>query len=162
MKKILGVTLLMFTLLFSIQQESNAQAMGHDYTTGIGIKFHQSFYYGSGGAINAKHFFQPNMAVEGILGIGGEWMSLTGLYEFHGDITDLPGLKWYAGPGAHIGFANPDTYKNAFYLGVDGVLGLDYKINKAPISISLDIIPSLDFPNAYFAVGGGLSIRFTF
>ena len=29
---------------------------------------------------------------------------LTGLYEIHGDFADAQGLKWYVGPGAHIGF----------------------------------------------------------
>ena len=30
----------------------------------------------------------------------------TGLYEIHGNLADAAGLKWYIGPGVHIGFYN--------------------------------------------------------
>jgi len=48
--------------------------------------------------------------------------------------------------------------------GVDGVLGLDYKINKAPVNISIDWQPSFEFAdNRGFAGSwGGLGIRYTF
>jgi len=95
---------------------------------------------------------------------------LTGLYEIHGDINDAPGLKWYVGPGAHIGIWN-DHYKDEFdnddeaYFGIDGVLGLDFKFNKAPINMSVDIQPHFNFGTdgkTGFDLWGGLAIRYTF
>ena len=56
---------------------------------------------------------------------------------------------------------SPDSTR---YIGVDGVLGLDYKFNGAPINISLDWQPSFEFGDNRGFVGswGGLGIRFTF
>lgn len=68
---------------------------------------------------------------------------ITGLYEIHGNIEGAPGLKWYVGPGAHLGLYNyKGYYDDKAVAGVDGVLGLDYKINKAPLNLSIDWQPS--------------------
>jgi hypothetical protein len=88
----------------------------------------------------------------------------------HGDINGAPGLKWYVGPGAHFGVYDEHWRRDDHIyddgdlsLGVDGVLGLDYKINGAPINLSLDINPYLEIlEHPYFDVWGGLGIRFTF
>ena len=148
--------------LFAFQSKTHAQALGHEYKTGIGIK---AGYLGSG-AIDIKHFLKPTSAIEGLFSFSRDWFMFTGLYEYHGNISGAPGLKWYVGPGAHLGF-HSNHYKNhhhdsdEIFGGIDGVLGLDYKFNKAPISISLDVQPALNFPNTTFNVWGGLGIRFT-
>ena len=82
-----------------------------------------------------------------------------------------PGLKWYVGPGAHIGIYN-DQYRNRYgdqytggaFIGIDGVLGLDYKFDKAPINLSLDWQPSIEFgtTNGFQPGWGGFGIRYTF
>jgi hypothetical protein len=47
--------------------------------------------------------------------------------------------------------------------GIDGVLGLDYKFNGAPINMSIDWQPSFDFTYSEFAGNwGGISLRYTF
>ena len=74
------------------------------------------------------------------------------------------------GPGAHIQFWNDDWRRNnpndddGVAIGIDGVLGLDYKIGGAPINLSLDWQPSFNFVGkTYFEGGwGGFAIRFTF
>jgi hypothetical protein len=90
-------------------------------------------------------------------------MRITGLYEIHGPITGAKGLQWYIGPGAHIGFYNTKNGGGTF-IGIDGVLGLDYKFNGAPINISLDWQPSFEFGDGHGFAGswGGLGIRYTF
>jgi hypothetical protein len=74
---------------------------------------------------------------------------LTGLYEIHGDFADAQGLKWYVGPGAHVGFYdyydNHNNHIDGTYIGIDGVLGLDYKFNGARINISIDWQPAFEF-----------------
>ena len=158
MKKVLLAGIVtMFTLL------ANAQSMGSNYRTALGVKFYP-------GAITIKHFLQPNKAIEGLAYFYSDGVRFTGLYEIHGDIAGAEGLKWYVGPGAHIGFwsdawkkENPDK-NDGMILGIDGVVGLDYKIKGAPLNLSLDWQPSFTFVGYnYFEGGwGGLGIRFTF
>ena len=137
--------------------------MGDSYQTAVGVKFWP-------GAISVKHFIQDNAALEGLASFWDHGFRFTGLYELHGDISGAPGLKWYVGPGAHIGWYNGGWYHGDYYyrdgglsLGIDGVLGLDYKINGAPIALSLDIQPYLELINhTYVDVWGGLGVRYTF
>jgi hypothetical protein len=164
MKKILLIaTVTLFCKL------SFAQVNGPDYTTAIGLKFYP-------GAITVKHFVKENAAIEG-LAYFWNGTRFTGLYEFHGPINGVEGLKWYAGPGAHIGFwsnrwrRSYGEYYRAYpyhsvYIGLDGVLGLDYKISNAPLSLSIDWQPSFNFGNGpdnygFYSGFGGLGIRYT-
>jgi hypothetical protein len=140
-----------------------AQNNGSSYKSALGVKFYPT-------GITFKHFTQNNRALEGIGYFWENGFRFTGLYEIHGDITGANGLKWYVGPGAHIQFWN-DEWKKRYpgrdqgvALGVDGVLGLDYKITGAPINLSLDWQPSFNFVGyTYFEGGwGGFAVRYTF
>ena len=81
--------------------------------------------------------------------ISGIVVFVSPVYEIHGNFADAQGLKWYVGPGAHIGFYdyhdNHNNHIDGTYIGIDGVLGLDYKFNGAPINISIDWQPSFEF-----------------
>lgn len=138
---------------------ANGQSMGRSYTTALGLKVWD------GAGITFKTFVSQKNAVE-LIGYFYKYGSrLTGLYEIHGNIDGAPGLKWYVGPGVHIGFYNEKYFATSRAIaGVDGVLGLDYKINKAPINISLDWQPSIEFSDNRGFIGswGGLGIRYTF
>lgn len=148
---------------FLVVSEASAQSMGQTYRTALGVKFYP-------GSISLKHFTTGNNALEGLGYFYNYGFRLTGLYEIHGDIGGAPGLKWYIGPGAHVGFWN-DRYKDEYdddgsYFGVDGVLGLDYKFNNAPINMSLDWQPSWTFGSdgrtGFDGGWGGFAIRYTF
>ncbi len=136
---------------------ANGQSMGTSYKTALGVKVWD------GGRISLKHFTTPTAALEFIGYFYKEGTRITGLYEIHGPISGAPGLKWYIGPGAHIGFYDK-RYGDRAFAGVDGVLGLDYKINRAPINISIDWQPSFEFGANRGFVGswGGLGVRYTF
>ncbi|MBS1510542.1 MAG: hypothetical protein JST86_06870 [Bacteroidetes bacterium] len=140
-----------------ISTASQAQSMGHEYKTALGIKFLD------GAGITLKHFVNDHAALEGIGFFWTQGTRITGLYELHYDINGAPGLKWYVGPGAHLGFYNT-KYGNGTYAGIDGVLGLDYKINNAPLNLSLDWQPSFEFGTGRGFTGnwGGFGIRYTF
>ena len=106
-------------------------------------------------------------AVEAIGYFYSRGFRLTGLYEYHGDIAGATGLKWYIGPGAHVGFYNGNSRfddDNDVAIGIDGVLGLDYKFRGAPINMSLDWQPAFEFGDGRGFSGswGGLGIRYTF
>ena len=160
MQKIIIV--LSFILVTAVGSAQNMN-LGTSYKTAVGIKFYPA-------AISVKTFNMPNKALEGLAYFWNYGARFTGLYEIHGDITGAQGLKWYVGPGAHIGFWNT-TWKDKFptrddgiMIGVDGVVGLDYKVKGAPINVSLDWQPSFNFVGYnYFEGGwGGLGIRYAF
>ena len=149
----LGIVLLTGIGVATAQSNVTSQS----YKTALGVKFYP-------GAVSLKHFVKPNAAIEGLGYFWNRGSRITGLYEFHGDINGAAGLKWYVGPGAHIGFYNT-KYGGGSSFGVDGVLGLDYKFKGAPINMSVDWQPSFEFNGAYDGFSGnwgGLAIRYVF
>ena len=159
MRNIIVFMVSLFIVITSAAQSKSAK--GSSYKTALGVKVWD------GGGITFKHFFSPNKAGELIGYFWNRGVRFTGLYEIHGDIKDAQGLKWYIGPGAHIGIY--DYYKgnkhiDGTYIGIDGVLGLDYKFRGAPINMSIDWQPSFEFGDFVGFVGnwGGLGIRYTF
>lgn len=136
---------------------ATAQSKGSDYTTALGVKFLD------GAGITLKHFVNERDALEGIGFFWNQGTRITGLYELHYDINGAPGLKWYVGPGAHLGFYNTKS-GGGTWGGIDGVLGLDYKIKNAPLNLSLDWQPSFEFGTNRGFTGnwGGFAIRYTF
>ena len=135
----------------------SANSQGSGYRTALGVKVWD------GGGISFKHFVSGNNALELIGYFWRQGMRITGLYEIHGPIAGAQGLQWYIGPGAHMGFYN-SRYGDGSVIGIDGVIGLDYKFNGAPINVSLDWQPSFEFGDNRGFVGswGGLGIRYTF
>lgn len=155
------ITLLFIAICFVVHAQQDSTS--NDYKSAVGLKFYP-------GALTAKTFIKTNAAVEGLFSVWNYGVRLTGLYEFYHDITGVDGLKWYVGPGAHVGFWN-NHWKNKFptrddgvMIGVDGIVGLDYKIKDVPVDVSLDWQPSFNFIGYnYFEGGwGGLGVRYTF
>jgi hypothetical protein len=141
----------MFLFLGAVAQNNSSS-----YKTAVGVKFYP-------GAITVKHFVKETAALEGIAYFWDKGFRFVGLYELHYDLLQVEGLKWYVGPGAHIGFYDEDHYEGNTVFGIDGIIGVDYKIKGAPLNLSLDWNPSFDFGNgADFESFGGLSIRFAF
>lgn len=163
MKKLL-LLLLMVGGFGLFQQEAKAQALGTDYRNAIGGRF------GIANGITFKHFMNNNNALDFIVNFRSKkneysTFRVIGLYEVHLPINNAPGLKWYYGGGGGIGvYDNKRNDDSEVAVSLDGVLGLDYKFNGAPINVSLDWKPALDLtPDTGFdAEGFGLSIRFAF
>jgi len=138
------------------------------YNTAIGVRLG-----GLTSGITLKTFLKSDVALEGILSFGRNSFLVTGLYEQQNSIVSARGLQWFYGAGAHIGFFRNDgsyyafrgdrVYNNMSVVGLDGIIGLDYKFSGAPINVALDVKPILDFFDGtavYFDTG--LSIRITF
>lgn len=152
----------------------NATAQKNDsqeYKNAVGLKFYP-------GALTAKHFFSRRISVEGITYLyDNASIRVTGLLEFNFDIEPVPGLKWFVGPGAHVSFVKYKGQANTF-VGIDGILGLDYKFKGVPINLSVDWQPSFEFgedpryennPNYRLNYGpgftgswAGVGVRYTF
>lgn len=156
MKKTLTAVAVLMFLASASYAQSNIGSL--DYKTALGVKVYP-------GSITVKHFIKEKAALEGLLYFHAHGTRITGLYELHYDIKNAPGLKWYVGPGAHIGFYS-SKYGGSTSFGIDGVIGLDYKIQNAPINLSLDWQPGFEFGNRYgngFAGDwGGIAIRYVF
>ena len=159
MRKLFLASLILLGSIVSNGQSKTANSSS--YNTALGVKFYP-------GAITLKHFFHgTNNAGELIGYFWNRGFRITGLYEIHGNFNGAPGLRWYVGPGAHIGFYdyyNRNYHIDGTYFGVDGVLGLDYKFKGAPINMSIDWQPSFEFGDYVGFVGnwGGIAIRYTF
>ena len=156
------IVVLSFVFL-SANLSAQKMALGSDYTTAVGFKYYPA-------SLTAKTFIKQNNAIEGLLSLWNYGTRITGLYEIYGDINGVDGLKYYVGPGAHLGFWN-NKWKDKFptrdagvQFGFDGIAGLDYKIKNAPVNVSLDWQPSFTFVGYnYFEGGwGGVGIRYAF
>ena len=159
MRKLLLASFILLGVIASNGQSKSTNSSS--YNTALGVKFYP-------GGITLKHFFNgTNNAGELIGYFWNRGFRITGLYEIHGNFSDASGLKWYIGPGAHIGFYdyyNRNNHIDGTYFGVDGVLGLDYKFNGAPINMSVDWQPSFEFGDfvGFYGSWGGVAIRYTF
>lgn len=148
-----------FLFLSSVVHSQDTGASG--YNSALGIKI-------SGGiAVSFKKFLSPTNALEAQAMYFRDGVRLAGLYEFHFySFEGAPGLSWYVGPGAHVGFWKKSAqvaYNSRMDVGIDGVLGVDYKIPRIPINVSLDWQPGYSVLGAGLQPEfGGLAIRYTF
>jgi hypothetical protein len=164
MKKLLFSSFILVSVLF-ISQQSKAQ----DYKTAVGLKFG-----GYENGISVKYFSTPDIALEGELGFRAHGVVITGLYEIHTEAFGVKELKFYYGAGAHIGAEGSGVYQtfdggdqvynqSHILLGVDGVLGLEYKIPQTPVAISLDLNPRVELATGpFFDIAPGLGLKYTF
>jgi hypothetical protein len=158
MKKTIVLLIAVFLITVTSVNAQSRSANSTTYTTALGLKFYPT-------GVTLKHFLTGNHALEGIGYFYNYGTRITGLYEIYGDINNAPGLRWYIGPGAHVGFYNT-KYGGGSSAGVDGVLGLDYKVTNAPLNLSLDWQPSFEFGdnfnNGFSGGWGGFGVRYTF
>ncbi len=153
MRKLLFILLIIAT----VPVVTNAQS----YTNAIGLRG------GFGGGLTYKHFIKKTVALEGILVTKSNGFDISGLYEIHAEAFDQQGLNWYYGFGGHIGNWRTNDYNdniNYTFIGIDGILGLEYNFREIPINISIDWKPSLNIVG-YFGPwneGGAISLRYRF
>lgn len=159
MKKLTVLTFIFFLFLL-ISKKSNAQ----DYTTAAGAKFGG---YESG--ISFKYFTAKDVALEGVLGFKDHGLVVTGLFEIHQEAFGVPELKFYYGGGAHVGALGNGVYhshvftNNHLLFGADGVLGLEYRIPRSPIGISIDLNPRAELATGpFFDIAPGLGLKYIF
>ena len=153
-------------------------AVAQDYNNAIGLRLG-----GISSGITFKHMGGNDAAFEGILGWGRHSLLITGLYEKHYAFGNAEGLYWFFGGGGHVGFFN-DEYGYAYFkyykkkgvvyvnekyydskvsLGLDFIIGVEYKFENAPLTLGLDFKPFFDIDPGFYGYGeGAFSARFTF
>jgi hypothetical protein len=144
-KKIAAVS---FLLMLLVASAIDAQS---DYKNAFGIRV------GGTSGLTYKHQFGGGNAME-IIVLASP--GLAGLYEKHMG-TKAEGLSWYAGGGAHIRMKKARNYfvvyrnENYYYyskeyyygpaFGIDGIVGLEYKVSGVPLAFSADLKPNIEF-----------------
>jgi hypothetical protein len=148
-----------------------AGAQDFDYDIGIGARI--GLAYG----INVKYFLrhhptrQPRSALEGIFTTRFNGANAAVMYEYHNGIFDTKGLSLYVGGGAHIAVWNSEkvyweTERTRFnpYMGLDGIIGIEYVVGDIPLAVSLDWKPAINFVSDLNVMIDdiGLSFRYLF
>ena len=152
---------IIYLFIVFLLQISNTFAQ--DYKNAIGIRAGLPF------GITYKHFFDANSGLEAIVGTRWKGLSTSVKYEYHLETNIYPGLQWYAGGGAALGFYNNDSpwvvgtdYRLIF--GIEAIIGINYNFENAPMNLSFDWTPLFnmlgytDFDFLQFA----LSVRYLF
>ncbi|TND08322.1 MAG: hypothetical protein FD123_2353 [Bacteroidetes bacterium] len=168
-----GITVIMLTSFCAGAQTANGTGSS-DYKTAVGIRA------GGTSGLTFKRFTGSGNAFEVIAGAWSYGFSVTGLYERHAN-AGAPGLNWYYGGGAHVAAETGWVYYRNYYydrrydyfyragndfgIGVDGIIGLEYKIKPIPFAVSLDLKPFVEVNTAggaYLGFDPGLGIKVAF
>lgn len=184
MKTDYGIKTTLMALIFGISaatfaQEDlgiPAQQNSNSYKNAFGVRA------GETSGFTYKHFINNNNAIEGILSFWPHTAGLTGLYERHKAVGSH-GVNLYYGGGGHINggggrYRSYYIYRDNYYydyvyvrrynelaLGVDGILGLEYKFRPIPLAISADIKPYFEVSNfnySYFTLDPSIGIKLAF
>jgi len=154
--------LIIIAILIFAFQSSHAQ-----YNNALGVRL------GTYNGLTFKHGFGSQKYFEGLLTSRWHGWQLTALFEYEGAISGASGLFWYVGIGAHVGQFDNYYYYNKnvkynqgdsqTYLGLDAILGIEYKFQSAPFVIALDWKPQTNFGGyGFWGDGGALSVRYVF
>lgn len=161
------IAVIVVAIVFSSQ--ANAQS-----SNAIGVRL------GTDPGITYKHYFGGNGGMELMLHTGYRGLIFTGLYEWHLSFG-VPGLQGYLGVGGHLGtldrwvvarrrnngkvdYVYVEQGSRASF-GPDGIMGIEYRIPGAPVDISFDIKPGLDFGPRDYIIGtfnSAFSVRYRF
>jgi hypothetical protein len=162
MKK--SVLIILFVLVSGLSL--NAQ----DYKTSLGLRAGLPFGFSG---VTIRHFLNKYNAVEGIVASNFEGIIATGLFENEHRTGFYPGVNWYWGLGAHIGFWGPganryinsaQNYSGGAVMGIDGIFGVEYTFDDIPLNLSVDVLPNVNlfgYPG-WNLINGAVSIRYVF
>jgi hypothetical protein len=141
------------------------------YRTAIGVRL------GGTSGFTVKHQIMRPLYLEGILGAFGDGFSVTGLLEKNTGFAHTKGLYLYYGGGAHLAFYNGrEAYNNRYGrtvknhndndvgIGINLILGLEYKLPTLPLAFSLDLKPFMEFGSGGyvdFAPDPSFGLKFT-
>lgn len=147
----------------ALSYEASSQA----YESAIGARF------GVPISVSYKKFVNEKAAVEGYVGVRSNslynQLGLSAAYLIHSDISEVEGLQWYFGGGTSAYRYSYDTLfggesSDGIFLGINGYIGLEYTLSTAPVSASIDWVPTIilgDGVNTGFGSGyGALSVRY--
>ena len=105
-------------------------------------------------------------AIEGIVTIrqteGASTLAVTALYELHNYDFATENMRWYYGAGPRVAMGSDNNGSATTSLGVDGIIGIEYRIQEGPISLSADWKPSLALIGTGAVDEGAITLRYQF
>ncbi|MCC2545981.1 hypothetical protein LJY25_05955 [Hymenobacter sp. BT175] len=127
---------------------ASLEAQAQKYRTAIGLRLGGKSYSG----LTVQQRIGEKSTLEGLAMFNTEEVSGTLLAERHFGIFGRS-LNVYTGAGAHLGAHN----KTGAFGGVDGLVGLEYKVAIIPLLLSFDFKPTIEinapermrFPTAF-------------
>lgn len=130
------------------------QATAQKYITAAGLRLGKENF-----GVTVQQRIYSKGTLEGIGIIRNREASVTVLAEHHFGLLGRS-LNYYAGAGAHLGVEK----NHGGFGGVDGILGLEYKVAFLPIDLSLDVKPSVEIGHSedWFRLPTAFSIRYVF
>jgi len=139
-------------------------AYGQNYEKAVGLRF------GLHNGLSYKQFVTHQTAIEGIIVTRWHGWEIVGLLEYNNELDSNGSLVWFYGFGGHLGsyssvYTHWDgTTESYMVIGVDGILGIEYKFDNIPLAVGLDWKPYFNIIgySRFFGDGGGLSVRYTF
>lgn len=165
-------TIRTFIIAAIIGISCSSQIKAQDYRTAIGLRL------GETSGLTFKQALGGDHAFEAIVGFWPDAFSITALGEKYVPLA-VPGLDLYYGVGLHVAFETTDRYyyladRGRYYftryggstgIGIDGMLGVEFKVPVVPLAFSLEIKPFVEFNtnnNIYLALDPGLGIKLAF
>jgi hypothetical protein len=150
------------------------KAMSQNYTRDAGMRIGDHF------SLTYRQYLSNDQALEAYLFFGRQGISFGVLKEYFqpviGHISD--NLYFQYGYGAHLGYRYTDHYQilNRTYeldkytfsplIGVDGLVGIEYRFPEFPFLISMDIKPYFEFSTiqifGLYLQSFGLSLKYKF
>ncbi|RCH54333.1 hypothetical protein DJ568_13670 [Mucilaginibacter hurinus] len=139
---------------------SATQTFAQTGTTGVGL----GLDFGDGSTLvgpTLKHRFNSKDALQADLLFGADAVWLGGYYQYHQSFPRTNSLQWYLGVGPQFAFA--DNNRGTFVF-LRPMVGLDYTIPSAPISLSFDWRPmwQLNKDSEFEPARFGLGFRYNF
>ncbi len=150
-----AITWLLIVIGFFVTQSS---VFAQEYNRSAGVRLASET-----SAITYKKFLSEDRAVELLLSGRNKGLQLTVLTQKYIPmrVGTLDNFFFYAGMGGHCGYEanneiekagigpNPINYnyieENYFTIGVDGIVGIEYRILSIPLSINVDLKPYLTY-----------------
>ena len=126
---------------------------------------------GSGLGVTFQYFHTDEHVFEAFVLSQNRGYNFTALYQWHQQIYDLKGVKWYVGLGAHANafpghVVIPDHYvtqgRSPLVPGFDGMLGLEYFFRYLPLQVTVDWKPEYNFVmgRRWYYFNSAISIRY--
>lgn len=158
-QRMLLIAALLPLAFYSTQAQDYSAAAGLRLGTYGGLGLSGKKILGDGGSA-----LELNLAFRGYSAYN--YVEIGGLYEKYGAIEEVDGLFWYAGGGLTVGFDNfkSEFLDNDLYVGLTGIVGVEYKLENSPITLGIDYMPTYFFNTLYGFTGnrGGFVARYTF
>lgn len=138
-------------LLLALLCGISMAGMAQKYRTAAGVRLESDRF-----GVTLQQKLHDRGTLEGIVQIGSREYSGTALYEWHFPMLGKR-FNYYLGGGAHIG----NLKDSGVFTGLDGILGIEYKVNGLPFLLSADVKPALHFNHDdWVHLSSGVSIRY--